>query len=130
MNSREGNRSAITPLANLCFLLFVLLIPEDEGGALLHSGVLVALTNCTFEYNMAGEDGIAVMSLGDAVISTLLFRNNSFFCSTGKYGLTEDLVEVRPCPTRCTNLLWSSYCSSDDRCTTLLQNIFLEPLKN
>ncbi|CAM9863984.1 unnamed protein product [Ascophyllum nodosum] len=66
---------------------------EDEGGALLHSGVLVALTNCTFEYNMAGEDGIAVMSLGDAVISTLLFRNNSFFCSTGKYGLTEDLVE-------------------------------------
>ena len=116
MNSREGQRSANTPLANLCFLLFVLLIPEVEGGALLHSGVLVALTGCTFEYNMAGEDGLAIMSLGTTeTISALSFRNNSFFCHAGKYGLTEDseLVEVRPCPTRCTNLSGSSHYSSD-----------------
>ena len=80
---------------------------------------------------MAGEDGLAVMSLGIAKnISALSFRNNSFFCPLGKYGLTEDdseLVEVRPCPTRCTNLSESSYCSSNDRCTTLLQNILIEP---
>ena len=52
---------------------------------------------------MAGEDGLAVMSLGIAEnISALSFQNNSFFCPSGKYGLTEDaseLVEVRPCPT-------------------------------
>ena len=79
---------------------------------------------------MAGEDGLAVMSLGTAEnISAVLFRNNAFFCPPGKYGLTEDSaeVEVRPCPRRCTNLSGSSHCSSDDRCTTLLQNIFLEP---
>ena len=108
MNSREGQRSANTPLVNLCFLLFLLIIPAVQGGALLHSGVLVALTGCTFELNMAGEDGLAVMSLGIAEnISALSFRNNSFFCPSGKYGFTEDdseLVEVRPCPTRCTHL--------------------------
>ena len=80
---------------------------------------------------MAGEDGLAVMSLGAAEnISALSFRNNSFFCPSGKYGLAEDdseLVEVRPCLTRCTNLSGSSHCSSDDRCTTLLQKIVLEP---
>ena len=47
---------------------------------------------------MAGEDGLAVMSLGIAEnISALSFRNNSFFCPSGKYGFTEDdseLVEV------------------------------------
>ena len=109
-------------------LIFTVLIPEVQGGALLHSGVLVALTGCTFESNMAGEGGLAVMSLGPAEdVSALSFRNNSFFCSAGMYGLTEDLVEVRPCPTRCTNLLGSSHCSRGDRCTPLLQNIFLEP---
>ena len=66
------------------------------------------------------------MSLGIAEnISALSFRNNSFFCSSGKYGLTDDseLVEVRPCTTRCTTLLGLSYCSSNDRCMTLLQNL-------
>ena len=79
---------------------------------------------------MAGEDGLAVMSLGIAeVISAVSFQNNSFYCASGKYGLTvdSDSVEVRPCPTRCTNLSGSSHCSRGDRCTTLLQNIFLEP---
>ena len=75
----------------------LLLPPVDHGGAFLHSGVLVALINCTFEYNMAGEDGLAVMSVGIAEkISALSFRNNSFSCTEGKYGLAEDLVEVRP----------------------------------
>ena len=76
---------------------------------------------------MAGEDGLAVMSLGIAEkISALSFQNNSFFCTSGKYGFTKDdseLFEVRLCVTRCTNLSGSSHCSSDDRCTTLLQNI-------
>ena len=46
---------------------------------------------------MAGEDGIAVMSLGIAEnISASSFQNNSFFCASGEYGFTEDsdLVEV------------------------------------
>ena len=128
MNSREGHRSASIPLRQPIFLL--ILRPAVQGGALLHSGVLVALTGCTFESNMAGEDGLAVMSLGIAEnISALSFRNNSFFCTAGKYGLTEDseLVEVRPCPTRLKKMSGSSFYSNDNRCTTLLHNIFLEP---
>ena len=80
---------------------------------------------------MAGEGGLAVMILGIAEnIKALSFRNNSFFCPSGKYGLAEDeseLVEVRPCPTRCTKLSGLSYSSSNDRCATLLQIFFLEP---
>ena len=85
-------------------LIFAL--PAVQGGALLHSGVLVALTECTFESNTAGEDGLAVMSLGMVNnITDLTFRNNSFFCASGKYGLEKnsDEVEVIPFPTRCTN---------------------------
>ena len=75
----------------------MLLIPAVQGGAILHSGVLVALTGCTFGWNMAGEDGIAVMSIGIAEhISASSFQNNLFFCASGEYGLAEDsdLVEV------------------------------------
>ena len=44
---------------------------------------------------MAGEDGLAVMSLGGANnIANLTFQNNSFFCASGKYGLEEDSDEV------------------------------------
>ena len=68
---------------------------------------------------MAGEDGLAVMSLGIAGnISALSFQDNSFFCPSGKYGLTEDdgnLDDVRPCSTRCTNLSGSSHCSIDNQ---------------
>ena len=77
----------------LYFTSFVL--PAIQGGALLHSGVLVALTNCTFESNMAGEDGLAVMSFGLVNnIRDLTFRKNSFFCASGKYGLDKDIDEV------------------------------------
>ena len=58
-----------------------------QGGALLHSSTLVALTESTFESNSAGEDGLAVMSLGLAEnITALAFRNNTFSCDSGKYG--------------------------------------------
>ena len=44
---------------------------------------------------MAGEDGLAVMSLGLINnITDLTFQNNSFFCASGKYGLEEDSEEV------------------------------------
>ena len=44
---------------------------------------------------MAGEDGLAVMSLGLIHnITDLTFHNNSFFCASGKYGLEEDNDEV------------------------------------
>ena len=77
----------------LFYALFVL--PAVQGGALLHSGVLVALTNCSFESNMAGEDGLAVMSLGLVnCIRDLTFQKNSFFCASGKYGLEKDSDEV------------------------------------
>ena len=58
-----------------------------SGGAFLHSGVLVALTNITFVANRAGEDGLAVMSLGLAEsITNVIFSNNSFYCSAGTFG--------------------------------------------
>ena len=44
---------------------------------------------------MAGEDGLAVMSLGVVNnIANLSFQNNSFFCASGKYGLEEDSDEI------------------------------------
>ena len=55
---------------------------------------------------MAGENGLAVMSLGGVNnIANLTFQNNSFFCASGKYGLEEDSdkVEVGPFPIRCIN---------------------------
>ena len=44
---------------------------------------------------MAGEEGLAVMSLGSINdITDLTFRNNSFFCSSGMYGYEENIDEV------------------------------------
>ena len=66
-----------------------------EGGALLHFGTLEALTDCTFESNMAGEDGVAVTIFGLVDnITNLTFRDNSFYCASGKYGLVENNDEV------------------------------------
>ena len=105
MRSREGYR-----FSHACKPVFFIspVQPAVQGGALLHSGVLVALTNCTFEWNMAGEDGLAVMSLGLVNnMKNLTFQNNSFFCTSGKYGLEEgsDEVEVWPFPSRCTHFM-------------------------
>ena len=48
---------------------------------------------------MAGEDGLAVMSLGLLNnITDLTFENNSFFCASGEYSLEEDSDEVEVCP--------------------------------
>ena len=57
---------------------------------------------------MAGEDGLAVMSLGLVNnMKNLAFRNNSFFCTSGKYGLEEPSDEVEVCPflSRCTYVM-------------------------
>ena len=44
---------------------------------------------------MAGEEGLAVMSLGSMnTITDLTFQNNSFSCSSGMYGYEEDIAEV------------------------------------
>ena len=44
----------------------------------------------------AREDELAVMSLGIVnSITDSLFQNNSFFCSSGKNGLEEDINEVK-----------------------------------
>ena len=98
MSSREGHLASpkYHYIPNIS-ILFVLLyyIPAVEGGALLHSGVLVALTGCTFDSNMAGEDGLAVMSLGLVNnITDSTFQNNSLFCTSGKYDLEEGSDEV------------------------------------
>ena len=74
------------------------MLSAAQGGALLHSGVLVALTGSIFESNRAGKDGLAVMSLGVAEkIADSLFRNNSLFCASGKYGLMKDRNETEVC---------------------------------
>ena len=92
--SEKGIASPTHPYKRHFFFL-IFFLPAVQGGALLHSGVLVALTYSTFDSNMAGEDGLAVMSLGMAeVMSNLSFRNNSFVCSSGKYALEENSDEV------------------------------------
>ncbi|CAM9484360.1 unnamed protein product [Ascophyllum nodosum] len=61
---------------------------------------------------MAGEDGLAVMSLGTAEnISAVLFRNNAFFCPPGKYGLTEDSAEVEEDSDTCRRSVVCSRCT-------------------
>lgn len=55
-----------------------------SGGAYLHSGVAVDLVHSTFVGNRAGEEGLAVLSLGIAEnISHLVFDSNTVFCSPG-----------------------------------------------
>ncbi|CAN0085623.1 unnamed protein product, partial [Ascophyllum nodosum] len=66
-----------------------------RGGALLHAGILVALTGCAFESNMAGEDGLAVTVSGLVDnITDLTFLKKSFYCDSGKYGWGEDIDDV------------------------------------
>eukprot|EP00903_Cladosiphon_okamuranus_P016944 g15619.t1 len=66
-----------------------------SGGAYLHSGVAVDLDRCTFVGNKAGEEGLAVLSLGIAEnISDAEFDSNSFFCSTGTYGYEMEQTEA------------------------------------
>ena len=94
MGCRKRHRFAKAPLRTYFFLVFVL--TAVQGGALWHSSVLVALTGSIFESNMAGKDGLAVMSLGMVgKIAGLSFRNNSFYCASGKYGLEKKLDEVK-----------------------------------
>ncbi|CAN0193529.1 unnamed protein product, partial [Ascophyllum nodosum] len=72
-------------------MLFFFVQPVALGGALLHSGVLVALNGCTFESNIAGEDGLAVITLGTVEhMAASSFRNNFIFCASGMYSLAED----------------------------------------
>ena len=94
MSCREEQRSATEPF----FFPFFFGLSAAQGGDLLHSGVLVALTGSIFESNMAGKDGLAVMSLGMAEkIADSSFRNNSFFCASGKYGMMKDRNETEVC---------------------------------
>lgn len=70
---------------------------EVSGGAFLHSGVLVELSGTTFENNTAGEDGPAVMSLGQAHnISNVNFDGNTLYCGVGYYVAEKDGDNVRP----------------------------------
>ncbi|CAN0245080.1 unnamed protein product [Ascophyllum nodosum] len=58
---------------------------------------------------MAGEEGLAVMSLGSMDdIADITFRNNSFFCSSGMYGYEENIDEVEVGDDTCR---WGVACS-------------------
>ena len=95
MSSRERHSFTNAYLRTIFLPCFYYYIPEVQGGALLHTGTLEALTECTFKSNMAGEDGLAVMSLGIInYIADLTFKNNSFFCASGKYSLEEDSYQI------------------------------------
>ena len=75
-----------------------------SGGAYLHSGVAVALDSCNFAGNKAGDEGLAVLSLGIAEnISDVVFDSNTFSCSSGTYGYE---VNVSEAEVRC-HSIWS-----------------------
>ena len=60
----------------------------------MHSGVAVGLTRCTFVGNKAGEEGLAVLSLGIAEnITEVVFSANTLHCSSGAYGYEMDAYE-------------------------------------
>lgn len=68
---------------------------EGSGGAYLHSGVAVGIENCIFVGNRAGDEGLAILSLGIAEkISGVEFDSNSFYCSSGTYGYEMDVPEA------------------------------------
>ncbi len=68
---------------------------DRSGGAYLHSSVAVALERCTFVGNKAGDEGLAVLSLGiPENISDVVFDSNAFHCGSGTYGYEMDVSEA------------------------------------
>ncbi len=66
-----------------------------SGGAYLHSGVVLALERCTFVRNNAGDEGLAILSLGIAEnISDVVFDSNAFYCGSGSYGYEMNASEA------------------------------------
>lgn len=66
-----------------------------SGGAYLQSSVAVGIENCIFVRNRAGDEGLAILSLGSAEkISDVEFDSNAFYCSSGTYGYEMDVSEA------------------------------------
>lgn len=82
----------------LLFFFARIAIAESSGGALAHSSALLALSGSTFESNLAGEEGYAVMSLGPLrSLDTLAFGENVRHCGVGTYGFEQTEVRASSC---------------------------------
>ncbi|CAN0176581.1 unnamed protein product [Scytosiphon promiscuus] len=78
----------------------LLILPTvRSGGAMFHHAGYASLTDTNFTGNMAGSEGLAVITFGDLDIPSfpdserVFFADNSFFCPLGQYGFDK----VRPC---------------------------------
>lgn len=79
-------------------LLFFFITTESSGGALFHHAGFLNLDGGNFTGNMAGSEGLAVVTFGSLELSydfPLVFANNSFYCPAGQYGFERVYPQVR-----------------------------------
>lgn len=63
---------------------------ELSGGAIVHSGEL-SIINSSLVDNVAGADGVAVLSFGTlTILRGAAFQNNTLTCPLGEYGYDVD----------------------------------------
>lgn len=68
-------------------------ITDSSGGAIVHAGVMEDISDSVFEFNGAGSEGPAILSLGLLnSMSGASFRGNSFFCEPGKFSASTNSV--------------------------------------
>lgn len=70
-----------------------------SGGAIFHTGSM-SLATCTFIENEAGDEGLAVISIGllDSM-DNVTFQDNTKHCATGQYGYMNKVIFRSPsCP--------------------------------
>eukprot|EP00752_Nemacystus_decipiens_P017814 g15971.t2 len=99
-----------------------------SGGGFLHSGVLVELRNTNFFNNTAGEDGLAIMSLGIAEnFFNVTFKANTFYCPPGEYGHDVDQSDDEVSGTCRFEVVCSRCAASCDGSEVLIDNADIDP---
>lgn len=87
---------SLTPLIHLADTLGTTVwqyTAESSGGGLVHGGVLAELSNSIFELNRAGNEGPAILSLGQLrSMSGVTFRDNYYYCEAGQFSSTTLVV--------------------------------------
>ncbi|CAM9169107.1 unnamed protein product, partial [Sphacelaria rigidula] len=86
-----------------------------SGGAIEHTGVLLATNGTVFEANVAGEEGCAVMG-------HVTFTDNSLYCSAGTYGYDDVIEGVEACRFQYV----CARCSSDEQCETTGDDVVVD----
>lgn len=83
------------PMSNSFFCVDSASISVYSGGGIFHTGGL-HIANASFVGNQAGEDGLAIFSLGPLITTLgLAFSKNTLHCPQGTYGYDISADDVR-----------------------------------